>query len=324
MGTLKEMREELARQNQQFSGSNAIYPHWNIEEGETVTVRFLPDGNDKNVFFWAERQMLRLPFPGVKGDPNSKPLNIQVPCMEMWEPKDSCPVLKEVRTWFKDPDMEETAKKYWKKRSYIFQGFIVGNNPLDEDSPDNPIRRFIMGPQLFEGIRDVLTDEELEELPTDTEQGLDFIIKKTKKGSWANYDTSKWARKERALSDEERAAIDEHKLFNLADFLPNKPDAATLGLIFDMFEASVDGQSFDNSLWGQFNRNVDADKTTPVSTVAKASAQEDDEADEADQDQQGDDDVVETTDKDVTEAPKKGNQDIMDLIKTRKKQRQDS
>jgi len=311
MATLKEIRAKLAQQNQQFTAgsSNAIYPHWNINEGENVTLRFLPDGDDKNVFFWVERQMLRLPFPGVKGDPQSKPLNIQVPCMEMWESKDSCPVLKEVRTWFRDPAMEDMGRKYWKKRSYIFQGFVVGNNPLDEEDLDNPIRRFVMGPQLFEKIKDALTDEELEELPTDYDQGLDFMIKKTQKGDWANYDTSKWARKERALDDEERAAIEEHGLYNLIDFLPNKPDTATLASIVEMFEASVDGQSFDNDRWGSFNRNADADKKLADSVVTsdkKEVVVEDDESDEADTE--------------VSEAPKKkGNQDILDMIKQRKK-----
>ena len=45
------------------------------------------------------------------------------------------------------------GRKYWKKKSYIFQGFVT-QNPLNEDStPENPIRRFIIGPQIFNIIR---------------------------------------------------------------------------------------------------------------------------------------------------------------------------
>ena len=42
--------------------------------------------------------MIRLPFSGIKGDMNSKPVVVQVPCVEMWQ--ETCPVLSEVRGWF--------------------------------------------------------------------------------------------------------------------------------------------------------------------------------------------------------------------------------
>ena len=37
---------------------------------------------------------------------------------------ENCPVLAEVRPWYKDETLKEMANKYWKKRSYIFQGFV--------------------------------------------------------------------------------------------------------------------------------------------------------------------------------------------------------
>ena len=42
------------------------------------------------------------------------------------------PVLAEVRTWFKDSILEDMGRKYWKKRSYIFQGFV--DPTLDEET----------------------------------------------------------------------------------------------------------------------------------------------------------------------------------------------
>ena len=61
--------------------------------------------------------------------------------------------LHEVRGWFKDPSLEDMGRKYWKKRSYIFQGFVT-DNPLTEDTtPENPIRRFIIGPQIFQLLK---------------------------------------------------------------------------------------------------------------------------------------------------------------------------
>ncbi len=91
MASLADIRARLAAQESKKTGQgqrtqsdNAIYPHWNMEEGTTATVRFLPDANSSNTFFWVERQIIKLPFNGVKGDPNHKQVVVQVPCVEMY------------------------------------------------------------------------------------------------------------------------------------------------------------------------------------------------------------------------------------------------
>ena len=254
--TLAEIRAKLQATenrgagNKQSGGDNAIYPHWNIAEGSTARLRFLPDGNTKNSFFWAERAMIRLPFAGVKGQADSKPIVVQVPCMEMYGA--ACPILAEVRPWFKDPSLEEMGRKYWKKKSYVFQGFVRENALSDDKTPANPIRRFTISPQIFNIIKAALMDPEMEELPTDLQRGLDFQVIKTSKGGYADYSTSKWSRKESALNAEEQAAIDEHGLFNLSDFLPKQPTEVELKVIKEMFEASVDGQPYDPDRWGNY------------------------------------------------------------------------
>ena len=269
MASLAEIRARLqAAENKQggqsTGGDNSIYPHWNMEEGQSATLRFLPDGNTKNTFFWVERAMIRLPFNGVKGEMESKQVMVQVPCVEMWG--DACPILAEVRTWFKDKSLEDMGRKYWKKRSYLFQGF-VRENPLNEDkSPENPIRRFIIGPQIFTTIKGALMDPELEELPTDLVRGLDFRISKGSKGGFADYNGSKWARKESALTEAEQAAIEKHGLYDLNTFLPKKPNDVELRVIKEMFEASVDGQPYDTERWGQYFRP--AGVQAPAGTTA--------------------------------------------------------
>ena len=253
--SLAEIRAKLQAQESRTGGSqtggdNAIYAHWNIQEGSTAKVRFLPDGNSKNSFFWVERLMIRLPFAGVKGQADSKPVIVQVPCVEMYG--ESCPVLAEVRTWFKDASLEEMGRKYWKKKSYLFQGFVRENPLSDDKTPENPIRRFVISPQIFNLIKNALMDPEMENMPTDYTGGLDFTIKKTSKGGYADYSTSSWARKESPLTSAEQAAIDAHGLFNLSDFLPKKPTDVELKVIKEMFEASVDGQAYDPDRWSQY------------------------------------------------------------------------
>ena len=286
MASLAEIRARLAAsENKPGSGGSgggdgSIYPHWNMEEGQSATLRFLPDGNTKNTFFWAERAMIRLPFNGVKGEMESKQVFVQVPCVEMWG--DTCPVLTEVRTWFKDKSLEDMGRKYWKKRSYIFQGFVRENPLHDDKTPANPIRRFIIGPQIFTIIKGALMDPELEELPTDLLRGLDFRVTKGAKGGFADYNSSKWSRKESALTEAEQAAIAEHGLYDLGSFLPKKPTDVDLKIIKEMFEASVDGQSYDTERWGNYFRPagvaapagaapaVDEDAPAPVAKPAPA------------------------------------------------------
>ena len=289
MASLAEIRAKLKEQenrtggNQSSGGDNAIYPFWNMKEGEQATLRFLPDGDDSNTFFWKERLMIKLPFAGVKGETDSRPVQVQVPCMEMYG--ESCPILQEVRGWFKDPSLEDMGRKYWKKRSYIFQGFVV-DDPLKEDAqPENPIRRFIIGPQIFQLIKAALMDPDMEELPTDYTAGVDFRLAKGSKGGYADYGASNWARRERPLGDAEMSAVNTHGLFNLNDFLPKKPTEVELKVLTEMFEASVDGEAYDPERWSNYFRpagmaartgdpNTQNNTPTPAPQPAAAPVQE--------------------------------------------------
>ena len=284
MASLAEIRAKLLAQENRSSGSssgggdNAIFPHWNIPEGSSATLRFLPDLDESNTFFWKERQMIRLEFPGVKGGDEHKSVTVQVPCVEMWN--DSCPIHAEIRPWFKDTSMEDVARKYWKKRSYIFQGFVTQSELQEDSVPENPIRRFVISPQIFKIISQALMDPDFPEIPTDYEMGTDFRVMKSTKGQYADYSTSNWARRERSLNQEERDAVAKHGLFNLNDFLPKKPTQEEVGVIFEMFEASVDGQLYDPERFGNYYRpygvdapgNAGGNAPAPAATPAPAPA----------------------------------------------------
>lgn len=284
MSTLKEIRARLSESENRatggssFQADNTIYPHWNIDEGKTVTVRFLPDGNPNNTFFWVERQMIRLEFPGVKGGDEKKSVSVRVPCAEMWN--ETCPILTEIRPWFKDDSLKDEARKYWKKRDYLFQGFVRESAIQEENTPENPIRRFIIGPQIFNVIKAALMDPELDELPTDYTRGLDFRIAKTSKGGFADYSTSNWARRESALTAADQAAIEQYSLFDLSTFLPKRPTDVELKVIAEMFEASVDGQLYDLERWGNYFRPAGLSAAATSSTANTATASVADEEDD--------------------------------------------
>lgn len=260
MATLADIRKKLealennTKTTSSNSGTSLAYPFWNIGENETVQIRFLPDADGDNTFFWKELQMINLEFPGVKGGDENKPVYLKVPCVEMWG--ETCPVHAELRPMFKDPSLEEVARKYWKKRSYVFQGFVI-DNPITEDvdnAPENPIRRFNLGRQLFNIVKNALMDPDMENLPTDYVNGLNFRITRTKKGQYNDYNASSWSRKETSLTKEQLEAIEEYGLFDLNDWMPKKPTAEQLNAIFEMFEASLEGELYDPERWAQYYR----------------------------------------------------------------------
>lgn len=253
------LREEAEKKNgggkpSGSGGDNASFPFWDIPENTSATIRFLPDANDDNPWFWVERQTIKLPFQGVHGgeSPTDNPVIVNVPCVDMFG--DTCPIIAHTRPWWKDEAKKETARKYYKKRSFITQGFVV-SSPFEESStPENPIRRFLLGPSLLEKIKAGLADPDMEFHPTDYLNGCDFRIRKTKKQDYNNYDTSEWARRSRALTEVERIAIEQYKLFNLKDFLGARPDAEGIDIIKQMFLSSLKGEPFDSERFGKHYR----------------------------------------------------------------------
>lgn len=254
--TLDEIRKKLQQldyKNTAARGSKdkTIYPHWDIPEGTSTILRLLPDANEDNTFFWAEKQIIKLEFSGVKGQDENKKVTVQVPCIEMWTGKNTCPILNEVRPWWRDESLKEMASKYWVKRTYYMQGFVK-QDPLNEtDSPENPIRKLIIGPQIFAIIKAALLDPDMENSPVDYINGTDFIVSKTSKGGYADYGTSKWARKESSITEEMQQAIDTYGLVDLSTYLPKRPGEEQLSVMFEMFQASLDGELYDPAKWAQ-------------------------------------------------------------------------
>lgn len=260
--SLAAIRAKLAAQeaksnpqsNTQYTSDNAIYPFWNMDENTTTILRFLPDADGSNEFFWVERNLITLEFSGIKGQSSNSKVYVKVPCMEMYGKDVPCPILSEVRTWYKDESLKTIANKYWKKRTYIFQGFVRDSKMKEDSLPENPIRRFIISPQIYGVIKNSLMDPDIRENPTHALEGLDFKIIKSSKGGYADYSTSGWARKESALTETEQDAISKHGLFNLKDFLPKRPSESELRIIKDMFDASVNGEEYDTDKWGTYFR----------------------------------------------------------------------
>lgn len=317
-----QAQENKSQQNAaQSQGDNSIYPFWNLVDGQSSVIRYLPDKDRDNDYFWVERNMIRLPFPGVKGQNENREVIVQVPCMEMYGPDEKCPILAEVRTWYKDKSLEDMANKYWKKRTYVYQGFVRQNGLVDDKAPENPIRRFVLKPQIHKIIKSSLLDPDFDIMPVSYENGLDFKIVATQNGKWTDFVTSTWARRESALTEVELAAIENYGLFNLKDFLPKKPSDSELRIIKDMFEASVDGKLYDPDRWAAYfkpwglqtdgAKKNDSDSSASATTSSTVVADDDPPFDP-------DDRVTSTSEVKVTNTPISGaKQDILQLIRSR-------
>jgi hypothetical protein len=235
-------------------GDNASFPFWDIPVGQSATVRFLPDADPTNDYFWVKREVIKLPFSGVIGGdyPTDKDVTVTVPCIDMFGMK--CPIVAATKHLWDKEETKDLARVYYKKRSWIFQGLVV-NSPLNEENaPENPIRRFVINKSVYDKVYDALLDPDLDDMPTDYDGGLDFIIKKTQKGQWADYTTSAFSRKARSLSETERSAIDTHGLFDLKEALGAVPSADAIEALKAMLKDSMDGLPYDMESFGQYFR----------------------------------------------------------------------
>ena len=248
---LEQLRAKLrnsANNGSKQDNDKTYFQHWNMEVGESAKLRFLPDGNESSVEFWAEKRMINLPFAGVVGmDP--KPCVVKVPCMQMYGER--CPITDENATLWKTD--EDTARKYYRKKSFIFHGF-VRQSTIQETGIENPIRRFIFNQNIAAIITAGILDEEMEDMPYDLENGTDFIVNKTQSGKWANYDTSRWARKPSSLTDEELDAIKKFGIPSLNSYLPAKPTPEMIDIMMDMYVDSLNGDLYDPEKYGKFFR----------------------------------------------------------------------
>lgn len=344
--TLEEIRRKLqalgtGSSSRSLGGDKSIYPHWNIPEGTSSIQRFLPDANEDNTFFWTERQVIKIPFSGIVGQDEHKQVIVQVPCIEMYDGPKTCPILNEVRPMWKDASLEDTARRYWVKRSYYMQGFLKQDPLKETEPPENPIRKYIIGPQIFAIIKAALMDPDMEHSPVDYINGTDFIISKTSKGGYADYGTSKWARKESSITEEMQEAIDTYGLVDLSTYLPKRPTPEQLAAMFEMFQASLDGELYDPARWGQYykpygydsssdDNDVDSNEdrkatrsrpvSVPVAPVAKQPSVQSAETDDDDGPPFDVDPPAEVK-KEVTATPTTGKspQEILQMLRNRNK-----
>lgn len=241
--SLESLRASLTPKAQTFVRDNSLYPHWKAPDNTTTVLRFLPDGDKTNPMFWREKHMISIPFKGIAGTNHTDEVTVQVPCVTMYNKK--CPIIEAIRPWWKDEAQKPAARIYNKKTSYLFQGIVRESHFTEEDAPESIVRRFNISKSIYNIIYRGVFDPEMEKIPTDYDRGTDFKVYKIPGTYGANYDSSSFARKESALTESERAAIEQVGLYNMSDYLPKEPTPEQVNLQFQMFQDSLNGLPYD-------------------------------------------------------------------------------
>lgn len=252
---LEAMRAKLAeqKQKQENGGGNAVarreYAHWNIDIGQSVTLRFVPDA-DPNDFFWKKKLTYDWKYPSATEPGQS--VRVIMPCRNMYDGytgDKACPVRKKLSAMFDAKGAEEeAARPYWVKTSYLYAGFVRRSSYNEPAVPENPIRIFDLNKKLHEFIEgSILVDDPERQLPADPvdyENGINFIIEKKRNGDFANYLPS-WSQKVTSLTDEEQAALKQYGLVSLKGELPTKPSDEAFAIQMSMLEAALAGEPWN-------------------------------------------------------------------------------
>lgn len=254
--SIEQLRAAFKQQENEGSRPNNYYPFWNMEEGASAQIRFLPDANAENPLgFLVEKLMHTL---NINGETKS------VPCLKMYG--EECPICKVSSAYYKDDD-KNNGKKYWRKKQHIAQVLVV-QDPLPPDGDTGEthagkVRFIALGYQLFNIMKDAFESGELEEVPFSFKGGTDFIIKKTRQGEHASYVIgTKFDRRAYDLSDDQIAHVKE-QMIDLRTLLPQHPGVEKVEA---MLEASLTGSNYSD------NRDSSSSDAKVAESVSSASS----------------------------------------------------
>lgn len=270
----KYTAETAKIKNTSNSFTTSVFDFRNLKVGDSVRVRFIDD-TEPNDVFWRERRTRNLKFNSVK-DTTGAVLNqatyVDIPAFNkkfdevLWSnppaeylyANDEDVIQKRIGNFWDGTDTgKELYNKFKRRKTYVMRGFLESDV---EGYERNKVYRFIVTEDLFNLISSFMSDTEIADVPTHKQNGLDFIINVTGKNSNINgktqevkdYTTSKYARKETPLSQEELNYLANNELPPLITYVYSRPNAEQENAMIEMFEAIMDDEPYDINRWGKF------------------------------------------------------------------------
>lgn len=188
------------------------YPFWNMADGETAVIRFLPDADENNPhMFLTEKHMHTLMINGQRKS---------VPCPRMFGTSE-CPICELSAQYYSAQDTEN-GKKYWRNKQHIARVLVIKDPVVPDENGkthEGEIRTVTLSFQIFTAINEAIASGELDEVPCDFEEGCNFNIKKKVSGganAFPSYTLSAFARKSTPIDGSDI------KLVELSTLLPEQ------------------------------------------------------------------------------------------------------
>lgn len=270
MTTLAELRAKVSKAQTRTNNydSSSIFSFKNLNPGDQIRIRFVPDG-EANDFFWRPRCTRPLQFDSIRlnnGEVVQNRTYVSVPAFNIKKGDVNLSNLPDDYLYYSNDDViQQKIKGFWndsdegkalyykfgRTERYVFQGFVRA------EGYETKLWRFIINKDLFNTIYSFMSDDEINEMPSDPIHGRDFILKVTEKTASINgktqkvkdYSTSKWSSNESPLTDAEVAWLAENDPFVLKSFIPSRPTAEQEAVMLELYEASFNGEPYDVSRW---------------------------------------------------------------------------
>ncbi len=227
---LAKLRERFKTKKGGTSKSGDVYPHWDIDEDTTATVRILEDKNPDNPnVFYVEKLTHRLSVQGK---------NQTIACLKMFGEK--CPICDLSYKFYKaEGDKSKSGRYYYCNRQYLLKALIIKDPIKYEEEGQTAVgqvKTLNITSQIMDEIKKAIsnTNEEtaLSAIPWDVDEGHNFIIHKVKKGDYFNYSGSSFSNKITAIDDKYMDAVDAGAV-DLATLLPENPGVEKLQALLE-------------------------------------------------------------------------------------------
>lgn len=225
-----------------------MYPFWNMKFGEEAELRALPfkgmTADDLLPFVNKLEHVL-----SINGEDQ------KIPCRKMYGA--DCAICALSAKYYKsEGKTSEKGKYYYRDAKALCSVYIVNDPlPVNEETKENDqgkIKVVQLGYQISNKydsrLKALLNKGELDDLPWDLRDGLNFAIAKTKQGEFANYGTdSDFVRRSSSLPED---VIENFEPVDLSKYLPADFGAEK---VQRMLDAHLTGEDYeeDNGEDGQ-------------------------------------------------------------------------
>lgn len=271
MATLAELRARVnnAQKTSNNFDNSTIFQFSSLKAGDEIRIRFIPDADATNDWFWRIRSTRKIPFNSIRlanGTIVNNRCRVSVPAFNLKKGDTNIDNLSDEYLYLSSDDViQNKIKGFWgetkeskdlyyryaKKDTYVYQGFI--RTPGYETK----LYRFLINKQLHEKIYSFMNDSEIDCIPSDPNHGRDFILRVSEKSApidgvttiIKDYNNSKWSNNESPLTEQEVAWLSENNPWVLSNFISKRPSVEQEEVMIELFEASYNDQPYDVERW---------------------------------------------------------------------------